>query len=205
MSGFLYFVPGPPRTAFSQDDLVKLGLGHVFERGAGTTCREYRGTGPGDQQGGTVLIVSDTLSPDRHAYVAEKQTWRKIPKSECWVGYWNDGRPGPADLARNSPVSGHLVRLADGNLWLVPVARGMSESADGQPEFYQNVDRVIEQLDNRISAAIPLPLRPYRALWISVPLRSIHAPSWITRRPYQCTSSPEKGRKRLARDPNFFF
>jgi hypothetical protein len=62
----------------------------------------------------------------------KKQTWRvwshfkegDVERGTLWVGYWNDRRPGPADLVRDRlwPTV-ETARMADGNDWLLPVLR----------------------------------------------------------------------------------
>ena len=39
-----------------------------------------------------------------------------------WVGYWNDDKPTPGDLARTQQIDGHYVPT-DAGEWLVPLAR----------------------------------------------------------------------------------
>jgi hypothetical protein len=48
------------------------------------------------------------------------------------VGWFKDGQPGaprPAHLLRPEPIDGHQVKLADGNPWLIPIARSIVQGA----------------------------------------------------------------------------
>lgn len=56
-------------------------------------------------------------------YVPEKQTWKRIPNTEAFVGVWNDNPPKPEDLIRFDATPGSFITLGDGNEWLIPVAR----------------------------------------------------------------------------------
>jgi hypothetical protein len=39
------------------------------------------------------------------------------------MGFWNDDRPTPSDLRRETMLAGDMVTLGDGNAWRVPTAR----------------------------------------------------------------------------------
>jgi hypothetical protein len=61
-------------------------------------------------------------------YIPKEQTWTHIEsvKTEVfpdgfWIGY--DKLPKPPELERKNKISGHLVKLGDGNQWEIPVAR----------------------------------------------------------------------------------
>ena len=83
------------------------------------------------------MIVADDRSVPQIDYSTESQTWvptdNPLPKDAAdadrpWIGMFNDNRPTPAELLRADALDGHTVRLADGNDWLIPVARGFHET-----------------------------------------------------------------------------
>jgi hypothetical protein len=59
------------------------------------------------------------------AYRPEEQTWRQLQSSPggVWVGMQDADPPAPFSLARTKQIPGHVVELADGNQWTIPVAR----------------------------------------------------------------------------------
>lgn len=59
-------------------------------------------------------------------YYPDRQTWIKASDS-LWIGYENENRPTPEQLARSKQLPGHPVMLG-GEYWLVPVARRFTDS-----------------------------------------------------------------------------
>lgn len=122
---FNYFLPG--RRAVKLENLVELGLGYAFEP---ESAADPRATftprpvtnGPGGQHG---IIVS--ASDEWVGYFQGKQAWKQEPGKEYWVGYWKDTPPTPETLARANQIDGRMLRLEDGNAWLIPVARQYDE------------------------------------------------------------------------------
>ncbi len=139
MSAFLYYVPGDyPQMAL--DKVAELGLAYAFERQPEARLTMH---GP-DDGSGPVFGIFEKLGDDlTGGYFPEKQTWRKIPKSECWIGYYNDAKPGPDDLMREQALDGHWVELGDGNKWLAPVAR----SCDADATEYMAINNLPVQGD----------------------------------------------------------
>lgn len=123
MAGLLYFLPKETRK-LRQEELPDVGLAYAFDR---NPTSNHCGKGP-DGNPGMVLAAGDT----KVGYYAEQQTWRKIPGNPAGalVGYYTDNPPKPEDLERGKLLPGHLVELADGNRWLCPIARGLSEEED---------------------------------------------------------------------------
>lgn len=123
MAGFLYFRSGDQRT-LTREGVAKLNLAYAFP--SGIQCVQVNSNSPSKSQG---LVFAD---PARHegkrvGYFPDQQTWRKLPtvegRPELWVGYWNDAKPRPGDLARDKFVRGINCSLADGNKWHIPVVR----------------------------------------------------------------------------------
>lgn len=121
MAGFLYFIPDA--VSVTLKDLERLGLGYAF--GEQVSSVQVVCDGPGGQQGH--IIADDSRVPSQHiGYYSDRQTWLQIPQSNNWVGLLNDSRPTPRDLLRDDAITGHVLTLADGHEWEVPVAREYS-------------------------------------------------------------------------------
>lgn len=54
-------------------------------------------------------------------YMPSKQEW--IDCGSYWLGVWKGKLANPADYIRKDAAHGHQVTLADGQSWLIPVAR----------------------------------------------------------------------------------
>lgn len=128
MAGLLYYVP--ERKHALVDDLDELGLAYAFER----DCTPRGTRGPDGADG---VILADCERVERIGYYADRQQWQKIPGNPAgaWVGRYTDGAIKPEDLERIETLPGHMVRLADGQEWLVPVARGWAEQG-GEAVWY---------------------------------------------------------------------
>lgn len=183
MPGFLYFVPN--QTFLRREDLVALGLAYAFESPA-VSNRGVSG-GPAGQDG--VLVAGAGLDGSQVLYVKDRQTWRQIPQSTVWVGYETAAPPSPDDLARADQLDGYWLELADGQRWLVPIARGYRESADeGELKLYWSLrlpQRLELAADGRWTDGGILPR--YAALWD-------FAQSWLALR---CGTAGEEDVRRL--------
>lgn len=116
----LYFIPnikGVGGPAGREALLRQLGLSDVLRGASMPYCEQSNG--PGGLSG----IVVDTGKTERAFYEREKQTWCECDDGAFWCGYWNEHRPGPETLARESYVEGYDVALSDGNKWIVPLVR----------------------------------------------------------------------------------
>lgn len=126
MAGLLYFLTGEKR-GIKLEQICAMGLAHAFEEGRCTPAEVTHG--PNGRAG--VLLADDHRVPShRIRYQPDAQSWRQIPKTQVWLGYYREDRPRPQELARATQLPGHLVTLADRQRWLVPVARGLSELED---------------------------------------------------------------------------
>lgn len=125
MAGLLYYLPGKSEHVVLAD-LAAAGLGYAFEREL-----IARGVQRGPEGQGVGVVVADPrLTESKLGYWPEKQSWRKVPGLEAWVGFYPDDRPQPVELLRRQVVPGHEVELADGRHWLIPVARAAVEEQD---------------------------------------------------------------------------
>lgn len=138
MAGFLYFVPTAQTEKQAYELLRAGGAGHATE---GVVTKTF-GPGP-DGSGGILAPWSPVTKANRAGncvYREAEQEWRKSPiggdEATWWLGWWKADPPTPDDLARERQIQGHLVELADGNRWLIPVARRyrIPDDAD-QPQW----------------------------------------------------------------------
>lgn len=81
------------------------------------------GTGPDDAAG---AVVTGGPNKPRVGYYPERQTWTSCAKGAYWIGVTDGELPGPTELLRPASVIGHSVAMADGNEWIVPIARRWS-------------------------------------------------------------------------------
>ena len=124
MAGLLYYVP--KLRGADKGQLKKVGIDTQIE--AGITFVAIIGTGPDGGTGGVVVPKTPREGgkvPDV-GYYPDKQRWEKAPGKEYWIGHETENPPTPADLAREDIISGHQVKLVDGNEWTIPVARVFS-------------------------------------------------------------------------------
>jgi hypothetical protein len=145
----LYFVEHR-HTLRSPIEIAAVGLAHAFDRPP--LERGNDRTGPGGIAG-VCLSRGDEVGffPDRQTWlqfpsppVAPKtrmddmagDTPPPTPPPRVWVGYWNDARPAPAELARPETLRGHAVRLRDGQVYQCPMAIGF---VDGDTPTQANV------------------------------------------------------------------
>jgi len=129
--GMVYFIPNLREA--SDDDLLKAGLGHAFERlkrGAVVTqvgCQHGPAGGQGvlvtAGQGPISYAVGDVVESSEGRIVGTNQTWVKAVRFPWWMGWESAKLPTPAGLARSEQIKGENVELGDGNLWQMPKAR----------------------------------------------------------------------------------
>lgn len=122
---FNYFLPDRDKTTL--DELESLGLGYVFTPEPNAAPRSVftprpATNGPSKEPG---LVVS--LSSEWCGYHVGKQVWKKEVDAPYWVGMWTDQRPTPETLKRDNMIEGRTLRLDDGNIWTLPVARHWEE------------------------------------------------------------------------------
>ena len=134
MTAFLYYAPGPGKLV-TADRLKELGVEYAFD--ASPASCDINGRTP---TGGQGWLFADTSGGMSLAYRGDEQTWRKIPKSELWIGYYKDALPTPDTLARANQLDGDKVRLDDGNQWQVPRLRLFSGDDGFQVALPQKVD-----------------------------------------------------------------
>lgn len=165
MPGFLYYLPSSkPAAAVTLADVRAAGVGYAFDG----RC-EPRGVTGGPDGGNGVIVNADG---ERLGYYPDRQQWRKTPAPHHspltahwpWVGwYLDEPLPGPEDLSRNEQLGGHVVKLGDGREWIVPVARGFTETDDGIG-WYLALPATLELAESGEWTSGPVEER-YQPLW----------------------------------------
>lgn len=127
MSGFLYFLPSAAQGNISYDDLKRYGISHIVDSPKDSLI--HRGCmGPENIQG--VIVGAEDRWDFGQVKMNDQLTWKRFPKVvgpdglTPWLGWYEaEGMPTPIELARLNQIPGEHLTLADGNDWLVPVAR----------------------------------------------------------------------------------
>jgi hypothetical protein len=131
-TGFQYFIPG--RQAVTRADVDGVGLAYAFDQavpGEPVQCGTTRGPAiDGVELAGGVAFADRRSVPPGRVGVYAGQSWRPVPGSPAYVGWFDDDRPTAEAVKRSAVLAGSLVRLADGGEWLVPVARRVHEMDD---------------------------------------------------------------------------
>lgn len=111
-TGILYYVPGVPDVAPGS---LPAALAHIEKPGG--RIRVFKGP-DGDQ--GCMLSPQNVVTP---GYYPDAQTWTMAADGAFWIGWYNDGKPGPVEFARERMVEGKAVAMLDGHFWQVPRMR----------------------------------------------------------------------------------
>lgn len=122
---FLYYRPGHTRNV-TLDDVNRWGLNYAFD--SPPVPAECMNNTP-DGNHGRVFVASGF---DEVPQVnLEKQTWRKLPGirdgGDLYVGVWNDDKPTPDELVRNTTLPGYSYSLLDRHDWVVPLVLEYTE------------------------------------------------------------------------------
>lgn len=124
MPGFVYFLPNAARDQVTIQRLRDVGLGYAFEDRVSSALVVR---GPDGQRG---MLVGDPQRVDENqlGYFPDRQHWREMPPAPggagpIWLGWPQNVKLRPEDLCREEQIKGYWVRLADGQKWLVPIAR----------------------------------------------------------------------------------
>lgn len=121
MSGLIYYIRGTTVKP-SANDLLECGLlGEVIN--LGTPCMKFV-----DGSNGYMFTLHGRASNDFNInFNNEIQNWTDIPGTKLSIGYYLNNPPKPSDFLRKDYLDGHKVLLGDGNEWVVPLARRLSE------------------------------------------------------------------------------
>lgn len=212
MAGFLYFADG---LANPLTDAVinRLGLTYACD-GQSPMFARLEGRTP---SGGVGTLIADEarLAGKTFGYLPADQDWRiarvaSDTAGAVYVGCYRDARPTPRELARREQLPGQLVKLADGQQWLVPRLRFFDGEhgfrtampvlfdvddagqwmVGGMDEQYRELDAIAQRmLDGMLGGAVGS----------TSPLTTGEALQLVTRllRQNYVVSAPELGRQML--------
>lgn len=150
---FLYFLPGDKGKP-APERLADAGVAYAFE-----SAPNFWGVnaGPGGQPG---VVLS---CGDNQRYKPDSQDWREIGGG-AWIGLPYGVNVTPADLARRDPLPGDLVELADGQKWLVPIARAAVPETGNPFAYAINLPRRSTRDDDGHWVPGPI-VKRYEHLW----------------------------------------
>lgn len=166
MAGFLYYRAGNQQPV-SIEKAREWGLSYAFP----ASC-EGRQVNHNSATGSVGYVFCDASRHTKAAGMYDGQTWRKMPavegRPELWVGYYNDAKPGPADLERSPMLAVDLsIRLADGHSWKIPKVRHF----DDQMQQWECSLPSLLDYDERGKLYPAKPLQQYQHLWdITAPI-----------------------------------
>lgn len=154
MRQFLYYWPTRQTAGINANQVKDLGITWLLEHGKQPEWVQVVNNGPDGGVGVCFARENDDSGKYPIGYYKARQTWEKAPGFDYWVGYFNDAKPGPVDLARGE-CRGHAIRCRDGEQWLVQPTRlikgvmdipmGLALDRDGElvgealPEYSQIV------------------------------------------------------------------
>lgn len=123
MAGFLYYEPDFTGTV-TLANVREWGLGYAFT--ASPNGRVCMSNTP-DGRTGSVFADSARLGEWQAVMQMDEQVWRKIPKSDCYVGFWKAAPPQPSELSRPTQIPGYQVTIGD-YLWDIPLTARFDDS-----------------------------------------------------------------------------
>lgn len=130
MSRFIYCIPNPQDgQVFTPDIIQGAGLQYAVHSQWESAITRNNG-GPANCNGVWVAAFPPPGSGQQPPfYKPDGQEWKRGPDGKFFVAFDDDGRPGPDDVCRPNIISGHEVKLRDGNLWTIPIARSVVRGA----------------------------------------------------------------------------
>lgn len=161
MPGFLYFLPAAKPSDIPAN-LKRWGLSYLLD-GEGSIHPGRQASVAGVH--GLVIgcranwSIEEVKAGDHVEWVNFPKPFAEIPPKLGWV---KDGpMPGPEDLARVKQISGELHALADGNRWLLPIAK--QYTAEGYASNLPCCFGLDEETGDWIADQV---VPQYRAIWI---------------------------------------
>jgi len=119
--GLIYFIPEVQGQQPFHARAKEIGLCIDPSAGVANVSAESPSGEPG--------CVAGSPGTKHIGYHPEEQIWQKVAKGAAWIGLQKGIPIMPDTLERPEAINGHLVKLEDGNEWMIPVARWYS--ADG--------------------------------------------------------------------------
>ena len=132
----LYYFP-KLGSKVTQADFAAAGLAHAWPEGE-SDCRT---TNRGPDGGEGVVVAHGNVGAARVIFSPDSQTWRQVPGSTAWCGYYTAQPPAPEQLARAEQIRGQAVRLADDQLWEVPIVRAWDDES-GELVWYDALPKL---------------------------------------------------------------
>lgn len=161
MPGFLYFLPAA-KTSDIPANLKRWGLSYLID-GEENRIHPGRQAPVGGVQGLVVgssanWSIEEVKAGDHVEWVKFPKPFAEIPPMLGWVK--DQPMPGPLDLARVKQISGELHTLADGNRWLLPIAKQYTDDCyrSNLPMAFS----ICEETGNWIADKV---VPKYRAIW----------------------------------------
>lgn len=127
---FMYFVERPDEANKQQTKTQVMmhlslhGFGHVFEEGDMVTHADML-KGPSGKPGTMVCawpFYMKAIDVKPLTFNMQQQEWLDVGEG-IWLGWERSKMPTPSELQRKKTVPGHMVKMNDGQEWLVPCAR----------------------------------------------------------------------------------
>lgn len=180
MASFLYFKPNFSRPVISFAELDAWGLRYAFDElpvcrqsslgkvdeavvGNGCVFMQQEPKPPIDTSAsanGEAANPSKPIKKPRPVGVyPEEQTWKKLPNSDCYVGYYNDNVPTRKDLLRKTSLGSYAFKLNDGDEWEVP---RVVHAPEGVAKYDLPCRLDIDDNGNPCDGA---PIEKYKYLW----------------------------------------
>ena len=128
MNGFLYYLPNVQ--SIDIEKITSMPIAYAFSR-TDSIAKNQVANGP-DKQHGTIVCATGRMPAARCKYLPKDQIWLHHAASNYWVGMYKDANIHPSELQRDEMLFGADVELADGNKWMVPVARHWSNADDAE-------------------------------------------------------------------------
>ena len=163
---FLLYIPGETRQ--TRDAIVEAGFAGLIKPGEPDPHYYPIRTGGPDGSSGLVVLPFSSPDEDRNpspGYVPDRQTWKVLPGSSCWIGWETDHPPLAIDLLRSipAPIPGPAITLGDGFQWMLPACMdqkhvmtpdgsgGWDESpAPRWPELYAKAAPILASLEKSL-------------------------------------------------------
>jgi hypothetical protein len=134
---YLIYIPGA--RGAGPAEFAALGLEDLVKDGMPTVIGPQAGPDGGQ---GCICTFGDPLMMPAIQYLEDRQKWRParptkgLAAGRYWLGAFNDGACQADPLVRGRLFKGRIVRLSDGQEWLVPIAQslphihGLNEQGD---------------------------------------------------------------------------
>lgn len=128
---FIYFISG--RAGITNEQIAQAGLADRI----GKHETAVIGKGPSGERGVLLVNTEHIAGYTRsHPFTYDKNAQEWFDCKDYWVGYYRDNKPTPDSLERREKIRGVLVKLYDGNEWLVPIARSFETGMTTMPVVF---------------------------------------------------------------------